>query len=126
TAGSGIVHSERTPPELRAAGSRISGIQLWVGLPSVDEETAPGFVHVDAAELPVMQEKRMRVGVILGDWEGESSPVQTRSPMLYADAQIDAGARLTLPAEYAERGAYIVQGTVEHDGKAFKAGELLV
>src|SRR5436190_20127544 len=34
TAGSGIVHSERTPPELRAAGSRISGIQLWVGLPS--------------------------------------------------------------------------------------------
>jgi hypothetical protein len=87
---------------------------------------APGFVHVGAAELPVMQEERMRLRVILGDWEGERSPVQTRSPMLYADAQLDAGARLALPAEYAERAAYVVQGAVEHDGKVFAAGELLV
>src|SRR3954465_1524684 len=85
TAGRGIVHSERTPPELRAGGARISGIQLWVGLPSGDEEMAPGFVHVAAAELPVMQEERMRLRVILGDWEGERSPVETRSAMLYAD-----------------------------------------
>src|SRR5437899_11975227 len=55
TAGRGIAHSERTPPPARAAGSRISGIQLWVGLPSGDEEMAPGFVHVGAAELPVMR-----------------------------------------------------------------------
>src|ERR687883_1965449 len=48
TAGRGIVHSERTPPELRSPGSRISGIQLWVGLPSADEEMAPEFVHVGA------------------------------------------------------------------------------
>jgi len=122
TAGRGIVHSERTPPALRASGSRLSGIQLWVGLPSGDEEMAPGFVHVGAAELPVMQEERMRLRVILGDWEGERSPVRTRSPMLYADAQLDAGA----PAEYVERAAYVVQGAVEHDGKVFAAGELLV
>src|SRR2546421_2241700 len=58
TAGRGIVHSERTPNELRSAsnksGSRVSGIQLWVGLPSADEEMAPAFVHVPAARLPVM------------------------------------------------------------------------
>src|SRR2546421_7767069 len=58
TAGRGIVHSERTPSELRASGSksgsRVSGIQLWVGLPSADEEMAPAFVHVPAARLPVM------------------------------------------------------------------------
>src|SRR5215210_5179208 len=33
TAGRGIVHSERTPGELRASGPRAFGIQLWVGLP---------------------------------------------------------------------------------------------
>src|SRR3954463_6753728 len=126
TAGRGIVHSERTPPELRAGGARISGIQLWVGLPSGDEEMAPGFVHVAAAALPVLQEERMRLRVILGDWEGERSPVETRGAMLYADAQLDAGARLAMPAEYAERAAYVVQGAVEHDGKVFAAGELLV
>src|SRR3954462_7997549 len=57
TAGSGIVHSERTPPQLRAAGSRVSGIQTWVGLPASDEEMAPSFVHVGAAQLPVLQER---------------------------------------------------------------------
>src|SRR6188472_2836137 len=51
TAGSGIVHSERTPPELRAAGSRVHGIQIWVGLPAADEEMAPSFVHVAGKDL---------------------------------------------------------------------------
>ena len=55
TAGSGIVHSERTPAELRVTGSRIFGIQLWVGLPARDEEVAPAFQHVPAARLPVLE-----------------------------------------------------------------------
>jgi len=126
TAGRGIVHSERTPPGLRATGSRVSGIQLWVGLPSADEEMAPAFVHVPAGRLPVMREDGMHLRVILGDWEGERSPVETRSPMLYAHAQLDAGVQLTVPADYAERAAYIVDGTIEHDGKTFGAGHLLV
>ena len=42
-AGPGIVHSERTPPAERAAGSRLHGIQLWVGLPQAEEERAPSF-----------------------------------------------------------------------------------
>src|SRR2546421_2448979 len=56
TAGAGIAHSERTPRELRASGSRISGVQLWVGLPREQEETMPDFVHVPAAQLPFAQE----------------------------------------------------------------------
>src|SRR3954470_20288665 len=37
TAGRGIVHSERTPVPLRATGSRMHGLQLWVALPQKDE-----------------------------------------------------------------------------------------
>ena len=33
TAGRGIVHSERTPPEQRAIGSELAGLQCWVALP---------------------------------------------------------------------------------------------
>ena len=33
TAGSGIAHSERTPPETRTAGGPLFGIQSWVALP---------------------------------------------------------------------------------------------
>src|SRR5580658_3184116 len=49
TAGRGIVHSERTGPELRRTGSRTHGLQLWVGLPLAHEETEPEFHHHPAA-----------------------------------------------------------------------------
>ena len=126
TAGRGIVHSERTPPPLRSAGSRVHGIQIWVGLPEADEEMAPSFVHVAGKDLPVLDEHGVRLRVILGEWEGESSPVPLRSEMFYADAKLDAGASVILPGEYAERAAYVVEGSIEHDGKRYDAGHLLV
>jgi hypothetical protein len=46
--------------------------------------------------------------------------------MFYADARLDAGASVALPGEHAERAAYVVEGTVTHEGKAFTAGQLLV
>jgi redox-sensitive bicupin YhaK (pirin superfamily) len=46
TAGRGIVHSERTGPELRRTGSRTHGLQLWVGLPLAHEETEPWSMSV--------------------------------------------------------------------------------
>ena len=44
-AGRGIVHSERSPNELRAAGHTLHGLQLWHALPEAVEETAPEFLH---------------------------------------------------------------------------------
>src|ERR1700709_946415 len=38
TAGRGIVHSERTGPELRTTGTPHHGLQMWVGLPAAKEE----------------------------------------------------------------------------------------
>src|SRR5437763_1799057 len=43
TAGRGIVHSERTPAELRAGGSDVFGIQAWVALSRAHEEAEPAF-----------------------------------------------------------------------------------
>src|ERR1700722_9105988 len=52
TAGSGIVHSERTDPSLRSSGGLMHGMQAWVALPREDEETAPGFAHHGTEALP--------------------------------------------------------------------------
>src|SRR6266704_3902581 len=38
TAGSGIVHSERTAAEDRVAGQRLHGLQTWVALPKSHEQ----------------------------------------------------------------------------------------
>ncbi|MCI0571558.1 MAG: pirin family protein [Myxococcaceae bacterium] len=126
TAGRGIVHSERTPPEARAAGGRLSGIQMWVALPKTHEEAEPAFVHHHAGELPVLDGEGARVRLIAGALFGRRSPVRTFSDMFYADVTLDEASRFSLPAEHEERAVYIAEGRVEVDGVTFNSGELLV
>ena len=54
TAGGGIVHSERTPPDFIGTAYRSHGLQLWAALPRDHEETAPLFVHAPAAAIPAL------------------------------------------------------------------------
>jgi redox-sensitive bicupin YhaK (pirin superfamily) len=110
TAGRGIAHSERTPPEDRASGSHVHGIQLWVALPVEHEETEPAFHHHPAGQLPALEEGGARVRLLIGSAFGATSPVATFSPMFYAEVELPAGALLPLPAEHRERGAYVVEG----------------
>ena len=44
TAGRGIVHSERTGAALRASGSTVHGIQLWVGCRARTRRPRPRFI----------------------------------------------------------------------------------
>ena len=52
TAGRGIVHSERTPDELRNQSNLLHGLQIWLGLPEEHEEAEPEFHHYPASSLP--------------------------------------------------------------------------
>jgi len=126
TAGRGIVHSERTGPEVRAAGGPLAGIQAWVALPHGAEECAPAFAHHAAADLPLIEGENWRMRVIAGDWEGTRSPVALAWETLYADASLVAGARLLFPAEHEERGVYAAEGAIEIDGRTQPGGTLLV
>src|SRR5437868_7617836 len=100
TAGRGIVHSERTPHDARARGSRVFGIQLWVGLPASEEESEPAFQHVPAARLPVLEGD---IRLILGEWRGARSPAATLRPMRYADVALRRRAQREHDCRYAER-----------------------
>jgi redox-sensitive bicupin YhaK (pirin superfamily) len=128
TAGSGIAHSERTPPQLRQAGSGLFGIQSWVALPRRDEEAAPTFVHHKAKALPVIEGEGKRVRLIAGSIYGARSPVETLSDMFYAEVTLESGAVIPVPTEYEERAAYIVEGSVDmaQDDQSFDEGQLLV
>jgi redox-sensitive bicupin YhaK (pirin superfamily) len=126
TAGRGIVHSERTPPGLRAAGTRVHGIQTWVALPRAHEETAPAFAHHPAATLPVVTLPGVAVRVIAGTALGARSPVDVFSPTLYAAAELAPGARLALPPEHEERAVYLVDGAASVAGVALEPGTMAV
>jgi redox-sensitive bicupin YhaK (pirin superfamily) len=125
-AGRGIVHSERTPQALRAAGPRTWGLQAWVALPEKDEECSPSFRHHPQAALPNHEDKHLRVRLIAGEFLGLRSPVGTQSALFYADVSLDAGAQLALPPDYEERACYIVDGSVAIDGQEYERGRLLV
>ena len=112
TAGRGIVHSERSPQDQRDGSATLAGLQLWVALPKAHEETEPSFVHHGAGELPLLEADGCRLRVIVGGFEGATSPVRTLSEMFYVEAQLAPGAQLPLPPLYEERAAYVMQGQV--------------
>src|SRR5215469_3940329 len=126
TAGRGIAHSERTPPEVRRHDSRIFGVQLWVGLPKAHEETAPAFHHHDADALPEIEAKGLRLKVIAGSFGATRSPVATFAATLCADAEMAGGTTLALPAEHEERSLYVLSGAIEIGGHRIEPGRLLV
>ncbi|MCU0868419.1 MAG: pirin family protein [Burkholderiales bacterium] len=118
TAGRGIVHSERSPDDLRAAGHRVHGIQTWVALPADRENTAPDFTHVPAAMLPTHAQPGVALRVIAGTGFGLQAPTPVASPTLYVAIDLEPGASLTLPDEHAERAVYAAAGDVRIDATA--------
>lgn len=125
-AGDGITHSERTAPETRAAGHRLHGIQSWVALPKSAERVAPSFKHHPAATLPVVTQPGARLRVIAGSAFGVTSPVEVQSPTLYVDADLDAGASITLTPEHQERALYVAEGAIQIDDAALPALQMAV
>ena len=116
TAGRGIVHSERTPPDIRRQQSPIYGIQSWVALPRTREEIDPAFEHVPAADLPLIEGDGVAVRLIAGTLFGKTSPVATQSPMFYADVTLRTGTTVTMTPDYAQRAAYLLEGAVDCAG----------
>lgn len=127
-AGRGIAHSERTPPAERAApgGARIHGIQTWIALPREHEETTPSFEHHPAATLPEIRERGATLRLIAGAAFGQCAPASVFSPMFYLAAELEDGAQVELPEEYAERAAYVVEGEVEAAGERHAAGRMVM
>jgi redox-sensitive bicupin YhaK (pirin superfamily) len=126
TAGRGIVHSERTADARRTAPHRLSGIQSWVALPRMQEETVPDFAHTGRADLPVLAAEGVTLRLIAGDGWGLRAPVRVSSDLFYADATLAPAARLPLPEQHEERGAWVMSGSVTVGGQAFAAGRMLL
>jgi hypothetical protein len=126
TAGSGIAHSERTPPGVRSAGGPAFGIQSWVALPKAHEETAPAFFHHAKASLPMVEVDGNSIRVIAGAAFGARAPVATFMETLYCDVEMAAGSRIAVPAEHEERAVLPVQGNVTVNGRPAELAQLLV
>jgi len=126
TAGRGIVHSERTPEELRGAPMSVSGLQTWLALPDGKEEVAPVFENTAALLLPEIDAEGVSGRVVIGDFQGLRSPVRADTETLYADLRLAPGASVKIPADAEERAIYTLDGDVSISGDRFPAERLLV
>jgi redox-sensitive bicupin YhaK (pirin superfamily) len=115
-AGRGIVHSERTGPELRARGARLQGLQTWVGLPKSKELADPGFSHHSRTTLPVVSAPGLQLRVVAGSAFGRRSPAPVLTPTLFVAAEIEPGRSFELDAEHEERSVYVLEGEVSVAG----------
>jgi len=126
TAGSGIVHSERTPEALRGKEAPLFGLQVWMALPQDQERVDPSFQHYAADDIPQVEGEGWRAIVVAGCAWGVTSPVAVYSDTLYADVRMEAGATLTVSADHEERAVYALTGEIEIAGASFSPGRMLV
>ena len=115
TAGSGIVHSERSPQALRPDGPSLYGMQTWLALPDGGEEVAPAFDHVPAEGLPMVEDNGASARVLMGSLWGATAATPCHSPTIYADILLDAGGAIPVEAEADERAVMLVGGEAELD-----------
>ncbi|MEM7603220.1 MAG: pirin family protein [Verrucomicrobiota bacterium] len=126
TAGSGIVHSERTGVDLRENRSNLFGVQSWLAQPVTHENGAPSFHHTGKADLPGFSEGGLQGRVILGDYLGLTSPVETQWETLYVDLQIEAGETCPIPKATEERAIYVLQGRIEIRNTLYEPQQMMV
>jgi hypothetical protein len=116
TAGSGIVHSERSPQALRPEGPSLYGMQTWLALPDGREEVPPAFDHVPPGDLPLVEESGVSARVLMGTLWGETAATPCHSPTIYADILLGSGGALPIDAQADERAVMLVGGAAELDG----------
>ncbi len=126
TAGRGIVHSERSPIELRPGGPDLYGIQTWLALPSAKEEMDPAFEHVAERDLPVVEAGGAKARVVMGSLWGATSPVTCHSETFYADLQLGKAASIPLDPAADERAIYLADGDAALDGQVLEPRVLYV
>jgi redox-sensitive bicupin YhaK (pirin superfamily) len=127
TAGRGIVHSERTPPEDRNPADRnvAHGIQVWVGLPKKFEECEPSFAHWDKESLPTTNlADGLTAKVMIGRHGPISSPVKTLSPTLFMDFVCTHDTEKSLEFSEKEVGFYLVSGQATVNGEIIRENTL--
>jgi redox-sensitive bicupin YhaK (pirin superfamily) len=128
-AGSGVVHSERTPERLRHIPKTIHGLQIWVALPKALEEINPSFTHVEAQSIPKWEHDGINYKLIVGKLNEVESPVPVLSNMYMLEIKNNSSSNKNIDIGdwlYGECGLYILNGTINIDNQDHGEKQLLV
>ena len=125
SAGRGIVHSEHAPIEDYGKTQTLHGLQIWVALPSDQEESEPSFQHVKAHDLPTVESEGLKTTVVVGEAFQKKSPVRAQAGLLYCSVEAKKAALWEWPSDGREFGFYLVEGSFRFEDQAFQGPGLL-
>lgn len=121
TAGRGISHSEESPAD---HGAVLHGVQLWVALPNEHRWGPAAFAH--HADLPTIVDAGGTLTVIMGKIADTVSPARTYTPIVGAEATVEAGGQLRVPVEPDfEHAVLAVSDGVSVEGRPVSVGSML-
>lgn len=128
TAAAGIFHEEFHDEKLTRAGGRMHMMQLWVNLPKKDKFAKPAYQPITNSDIPrVKLDNGGTIRVIAGELSGARGPARTFTPITMLDANVPAGAKLTVPLPKTFNAlAVVAKGRVVADGKPAAQGELVL
>lgn len=128
TAGSGLIHAELSPESFKRSGGELEILQLWVNLPSSLKMTEPGYIGLQADEIPVipLSHGHGSVNLISGSLAGVAGPVRSLTGITMMTAQLSAGSEVTLPAPAARQVfLYTVKGRLRIGDEEARAWHLV-
>ncbi|UZO81133.1 pirin family protein [Aquimarina sp. ERC-38] len=128
TAGNGVVHTERTPSDLRDGSTHhLHGFQIWVALPRDKEEMAAQFSFTPGADLPTWTEGELSYKLVAGKGFGCTSSVPVFSYLFMIEIISKNQALLDINKQVSgEVGVCIVEGYIEACGERIEKGNILV
>jgi redox-sensitive bicupin YhaK (pirin superfamily) len=124
TAGTGIVHSERSPQSERDGGAAMYGMQTWLALPDGREDIDPAFEAV--RDLPLIEDTCVKARVIMGELWGRRAPTTCHAETIYAEIDLGPAGAIPIEAHADERAVMLVGGEGSIDGQALELYALVV
>ncbi|HTE10275.1 MAG TPA: pirin family protein [Chitinophagaceae bacterium] len=124
--GAGILHSEGPTEKLLKDGGIVQLLQLWINLPADKKQLASAFRHYAGETMPLIENEKTWLKVVIGEYEGQSSPISTHTPVFLYHVKIKKGQLMTIPVKENHSAAvYIMQGKIKVLNKEPVAGELI-
>ena len=115
TAGRGIVHAEVSPREFLETGGPLEILQLWVNLPPSLKMSEPAYTGLQRDQIPALRldDGRITLNLIAGEWEGTTGPVQSSTGVFMSTVALQAGASLRITDLHVRSVLlYVVRGRI--------------
>jgi quercetin 2,3-dioxygenase len=127
TSGAGITHSEGpTESFLKNGNGVVQLLQIWINLPSDKKKLDPSFRHYASASLPVIEKENKWIKILLDEYDGKKSPIETQTPLFLYHVKIKKGELFILPVPEDHSAAlYIMNGKIKVLNEEAKAGQLV-